>query len=212
MSKVELPSSTLNLPSNSINSASTPPATEKEHKAKKVVTGKVITKKPSIGKKFKEVFIGDETADVKSYVLLDVIVPAIKDLISDVVTGGVDMVLFGDRRTRSRRSSGPGQYTSYSSYYNKPTQTKSRPSEARGGYAVREIIFETRGEAEDVLGNMIDTIKDYGMVSVGDLYDMIGEPGAFTDNAWGWVDLGSASVRRVREGYTLVLPKVISLK
>lgn len=214
MARVELPDSSLNYPGNS-NTKTTESESVKP-KAQKIVKGKVTTKKPSFGRKFKEVFFGDESADVKSYILLDVLIPAIKDTISDVVSGGLDMLLFGEHRNRGRRSNNTGSYVSYSSYYangkQNQTRTRSVPSRGGSGYAVRDITFESRGEAEEVLGNMIDTIKDYGTVSVGDLYDMIGEPGVFTDNAWGWFDLGSASVRRVREGYMLILPRVVNLK
>lgn len=214
MAKVELPDASFNYPSNSNISQEQSKELTKP-KAQKIVKGKVITKKPSFGRKFKDVFLGEESSDVKGYILLDVIIPSIKDLISDVITGGLDLLLFGEHRSRGGRRGNSGSYTSYSSYYDTKRQPKrdSKVSGVRGGgYYVRDIIFSSRGEAEEVLGNMIDTIKDYGMVSVGDLYDMVGEAGAFTDNAWGWFDLGQASVRRVREGYMLALPRVVSLK
>lgn len=210
MAKVELPESSLNFPSNS--NISKNEIVEEKPKVKKIVKGKVITKKPSFGRRFKDTFFGDEAGDVKGYILLDVIIPSIKDLISDVVTGGIDLLLFGERRSRGRRTSTNGSYTSYSSYYGN-NRSQQRPQTVRGpSHIVKDIIFTSRGEAEEVLGNMIDTIKDYGTVSVADLYDMVGEPGQFTDNAWGWVDLGQSSVRRVAEGYILVLPRPQSLK
>lgn len=214
MAKVELPESSLNYPGNSISKIPEPEAAKP--KAQKIVKGKVTTKKPSFGRKFKEAFFGDESADVKSYILIDVLIPAIKDTISDIVSGGLDMLLFGEHRSRGKRTVNNGSYVSYSNYYNNGRQNQTRARRdgtvRSSGYAVRDIIFDSRGEAEEVLGNMIDTIKDYGTVSVADLYDMIGEPGVFTDNAWGWFNLGSASVRRVREGYMLVLPRVETLK
>lgn len=214
MSKVEMPESSLNFPSNSNISKEERLTQQERPKMKKVIKGKVVTKKPSFGHRFAELFFGEEIADVKGYILQDVIIPSIKDTISDVVSGGLDMLLFGEHRARGRsRSTGP--YTSYGSYYSgsKP-QSRSKQS---GGYSssryyVKEIICETRGEAEEILGNMIDAIKDYGMISVAELYEMIGEPGQFTDHSWGWFDLGSSSVRRVREGYMLMLPKVVNLK
>lgn len=211
MAKVELPDN-INFPSNS-NTKPEQPADIAKPKIKKVVKGNVKTKKRSFGRKFADVFIGDDAADVKGYILQDVLVPSIKDTIIDIVTGGIEMLLLGERRSRGTRRPGNSNYVSYSSYYSgSKTQNRPRSSGSSGRYYIEDIIFESRGEAEEALGQLIDIIKDYGMVSVADLYEMVGIPGAFTDHSWGWFDLGNASVRRVRDGYMLVLPKVESLK
>lgn len=213
MAKVELPENTINFPGNS--NTKQPEPTEDRPKIKKVINGKVVTKKRSFSRRFADLFLGDEAVDVKGYILQDVLIPSIKDTISDVITGGLEMLLFGERRSRgNRRGFNNGSYVSYSGYYNgsKTNQNRTRSVRSGGRYYIEDIILESRGDAEDVLGNMIDTIKDYGMVSVADLYDMVGIAGVFTDNSWGWFDLGNASVRRVDGGYMLVLPRVESLK
>lgn len=214
MAEAKMPTNALDFPGNSI---SNPEHSDERPPVKKITSGRVLTKKKSFGRKLADTFIGEEVMDVKTYIIQDVLVPAIKDTISDVVTGGIDMLLFGERR--GKRGQQGSSYTSYSSYYGgggsrRAVKASSNgPQTARSSrYAIEDIILESRGEAEEVLGNMIDTIKDYGMVSVADLYDMVGIPGAFTDNAWGWFDLGNATVRRVREGYLLVFPRVQSLK
>ena len=214
MAKVVMPESSLNFPANSKIAKVEQTETDRP-KHEKIVKGKVTTKKPSFGRRFANLFIGEDAVDVKGYILMDVFIPAIKDLISDVVSGGLDMVLFGEHRARGHRPTN-GSYTSYSSYYSSGRQNQAKTRSSGTYYTpssiVKDIIFDSRGEAEEVLGNMIDTITDSGMVSVADLYDMVGEPGQFTDHAWGWFDLSSSSVRRVREGYMLVLPKVQNLK
>lgn len=217
MAKVDMPTSSLNLPGNSQTVVKDmTPIEEDRPKVKKVIKGQVVTKKKSVGRKFADTFLGEDVVDVKSYILQDVLIPAIKDTISDVVTGGVEMLLFGERRTRAGHGSYNGNNrTVYSSCYGNNGQKQSKPAQSGrryGAASVNDIILESRGEAEEVLGNMIDAIKDYGSVSIADLYDMVGAPSVFTDNSWGWFDLGNASVRRVREGYLLVLPRVESLK
>lgn len=218
MAKVEMPESSLNYPGNSNQGKRDKEAALAKPKPKKVVQGKVIVKKPSFGRKFADVFFGEEVVDVKGYILQDVLVPSIKDMISDIISGGIDMLLFGEHRYRNGRSRPNSSYTSYGSYYNGGRQTQSKPRSGGGytgsRYYVKDIIFESRGEAENVLGEMLDIIKDYGMVSVNELYEIaeVREPGQFTDASWGWFDLGSSNVRRVREGYMLVLPKAVSLK
>lgn len=218
MAEVKMPND-LDLPSNSIVQPDKQIDTNsgRDRKVKKIAQGKVAKK--GYGRKFADVFFGEEVVDVKGYILQDVLIPAIKDTISDVVTGGIEMLLFGERRGRGGRKQNGGSYTSYSSYYGGAnSRNAGRSNETRstgrnnGRYSIEDIILESRGEAEEVLDNMIDAIKDYGMVSVADMYDMVGITGAFTDNSWGWFDLSSATVRRVRDGYLLVLPRVQSLK
>ena len=67
-----------------------------EKKVKKVVSGKVKTKKND-GRKLASMFISEDAADVKSYVIMDVLIPAIKKAISDIVTDGIDMILYGGK-------------------------------------------------------------------------------------------------------------------
>ena len=60
---------------------------------------------------------------------------------------------------------------------------------------------------------MNDVIETYGMVSVMDLYDLVGISGQYTDNNYGWKNLRNAEPIRTRDGeYMLKLPKAIPLK
>ena len=58
---------------------------------------------------------------------------------------------------------------------------------------------------------MDELIDQYGMVSVGDLYDLVGVTGQYTDNNYGWTDLRTASVVRTRDGYMIKLPRALAL-
>jgi hypothetical protein len=58
---------------------------------------------------------------------------------------------------------------------------------------------------------MYDLLKDYELVSISDLYSIVGLTASYIDNKWGWTDLNGSQVRRVRDGYVLELPKVESL-
>jgi hypothetical protein len=55
---------------------------------------------------------------------------------------------------------------------------------------------------------LIDT---YGIVSVADFYDLVGITGNYTDNKYGWNNIHSASIVRVREGYMIKLPRALAL-
>ncbi len=194
-------------PSNSIKNRE-----EKEKKkVEKVITGNVIRKKPSVSKKVTDVFLGEDIDNIKDYVIFDVMIPALKDLIFDVFSGGLSMTLFGNStRKNSKLYNNKGNtYVSYNSMYNGSSKNSQRSitDRSRSLYNFDEIILESKAEADEVLSNLVDLIDDYGIASVGDLYDSLGIHSDFTDQSYGWMNLSSASVRRVREGYILHLPK-----
>lgn len=178
-----------------------------EKKVEKVVTGSVKSKKKNEIRKFADVFISEDIENVKSYILQDIIVPAIKKAISDVVTNGIDMILYGETgKTKKSNSS----RVSYRDYYSS-NDRRSTYSSTRRSYSYDDIILDNRGEAEEVLMKMDELIDAYGVASVGDLYDLVGITGDYTDNKYGWTNLRSAQAVRTRDGYLLKLPKALPL-
>ena len=183
---------------------------EEKKKIDKVVSGPVKIKKKNEFSKFKDVFISEDIANVKSYVFMDVLVPAIKKAISDIITNGIDMILYGDSG-RNRRSSGASK-VSYRDYYDRGRDRRDEPTRSRTGYNYDEIIIDSRGEAEEVLARMDELIETYGIVSVADLYDLVGETCDYTANKYGWTNIRNSEPVRVRDGYILKLPKPLPIK
>lgn len=184
---------------------------EEKKKVEKVVSGKVKTKKKSGLTKFTDVFISEDVGSVKSYILGEVLIPAMKKAISDIVTNGIDMLLYGE--SGMSKKTGIGSKISYTSYYNKDKHEPYRPgyNYAKPGYSYDDITLDKRGEAEEVLYRMDELIEHYGIVSVADLYDLVGITGSYTDNKYGWTDIRTAQVVRVRDGYKIKLPRAIPL-
>lgn len=186
---------------------------EDTKKIEKVVEGKVTTKKKSFISKVKDTFVSEDVGSVGDYILLDIIVPAVKDNLLDIVSRGVEMLLFGGApQTRSRGSrTGSKVYTSYDTYYRPERRREAeRRSESRYRASRRDIsdiVLDSRGEAETVLDHMADLCETYGQVTVADLYDLVGISGNYTDNGYGWTDLRDAGVRRTRDGYILALSR-----
>lgn len=179
-----------------------------EKRANKVVTGKVITKKEGFFSKLTKGFISDDAKNVKSYVFGEVLIPAIKKAISDIVTDGIDIILYGESRKGGRRS--VADRVSYRSYYdNKPSyrDTASRYDD----YSYDNIILETRADAEEVLARMDEMMDTYGLVRVADFKDLVGITGSYTDNKYGWTNIRSAEVVRVRDGYTIRMPRAVPI-
>ena len=177
---------------------------KEEKKIEKVVTGKVITKKEGFFSKMFRGLISEDAKDVKSYVFGDVLIPAIKKAISDIVSDGIDIILYGESSGKKRRS--PAERVSYRSYYDRSNDYR-RPSPVYSDYSYDNIILETRGEAEEVLARMDELIDTYKLVSVADLKDLVGITGNYTDNRYGWTSIRSAEVVRVRDGYTIKMPR-----
>lgn len=183
-----------------------------ERKVQKVVSSGQAKTRDNKGRKLADIFISEDAANIKSYIFMDVLVPAIKKAISDIVTDGVSMLLYGGKGGRDSRSSSTPK-VSYRNYYD------DRRDDRRGGYSARsrfdydDIEFPSRGDAEAALDQMIEMIDRYDFVTVADLYEMAGleKECPFTANKYGWCDLRtlrSAEPVRVYGGkYILKLPK-----
>ena len=178
-------------------------------KVEKVVHGRVRTKPKSGVSKITDSFISEDAANVKSYIVMDVLVPAVKKAISDIVRDGIDMILYGE--SRGRKSSSASGYVSYRDYSRSDDRDRFRDSRSRSSYAHDDIILDSRGEAEEVLTRMDELIDTYGNVSVADLYDLVGKSSEYTDNKYGWTNIRNAEPIRVRNGYMLKLPKALPI-
>lgn len=176
---------------------------------KKVVSGTVKTKKKNEIRKFADVFISEDASNVKSYVFMDVLIPAIKKAISDIVTNGIDMILYGETGRTKKNST--ASKISYRSYYERENDRRNSTPSIRNAYSYDDIIIETRGEAEEVLLRMDELVATYGMVSVADFHELVGITGNYTDVKYGWTDIRNASIIRVRDGYKIKLPRALPL-
>lgn len=181
-------------------------------KVQKVISGKATVHKKSEMRKIRDNFISEDAKNVKSYVLIDVLVPAIKKAVSDIVTDGIHMILYGEAgRKRGARGSG-GDRTPYRSYYDDRRDDYRPRTTVRRDFNLDDIGFESRGDAEDVIIEMRKTMDDYGLVTVGDLYEMAGlQPPAYTANKYGWTSMRGVDCRYSGGDWILVLPKPMAI-
>jgi hypothetical protein len=183
---------------------------EPEKKVEKVVKGTVKTKKNNV-RKVTDVFIAEDVTNVKSYILMDVLVPAIKKALLDVITNGADMILYGGTGKSGKRHT--ADRISYTRYSDKSRDRDRDYTAARGrnGYDYDDIVLETRGDAERVLSQLNDLIDTYGYASIADMYDLVGEDCPYTHHKYGWTNIRNAEAVRVRDGYMLKMPKALHL-
>lgn len=200
-----------NYPSNSHKAKEKSAPKPAKQKVEKITTGEVIQRKKPLGSRISEMFTGEDMRSVGSYLLMDVGIPALKNMLSDLVSQGVERWLFGESRPRSSSGYGRSRYTSYDKMHSSRLVSRDEPralsSRARATHDFGEIILETRVEAEEAIDKLRLMIDQYDVTTVSDLYDMVGITGEFTDDKWGWTDLRHAGTRRVRDGYLLELPR-----
>lgn len=195
---------------------------EEREEVKKVVSGKVVQQKKSLGRKISDAFTGDDAQSIMGYVIFDVVIPAGKDMLFDAVKEGFQRALYGDAPGRS-------SHTSYSSPlarnnntpYNRASSNDWVPggsqrtvsSSGRRNHKFEEVILETRGEAELVCEELIELIQKYGSATVADFYSLIGTTGEFTDTQHGWVDVRDiGQPKRLRNGWVMSLGKTEELR
>lgn len=183
---------------------------EQDKKIEKVVTGPVVTRKKNGLQKFADEFISEDAKNIKSYVFGEVLVPALKKLISDIVTDGVDMFLYGEKRSGNKRST--ADRVSYRNYYDRDSRsTRDTRATTYSGYSYDDIILRDRAEAQEVLDRLDELMDNYGLVRVADLYDLVGVTGNYTDNKYGWTNIRNAEIVRVRDGYMIKMPRAVPI-
>ena len=168
--------------------------------------------KTNEARKLADIFISEDITNVKNYIFMDVIVPAVKKAIYDVVTNGIDMFLYGG--SGKGKSSSSTSKVSYRNYYERKDNGGYRGSEntvSRNAFDYDDIVFNNRGEAEAAKQQMMDLIDRYGIVTVGDLYEMANQTAPYTAQKYGWMDVRGAETQRVRDGYILKLPKAVPI-
>lgn len=186
-----------------------------EKKVEQVTKAAAVQRKKPLGRRIAENFTGADAHSVGQYVIFEVVVPRVKELIFDVGESALRRSLFGESpKGYSSRSIIPKGYTAYnaiaSGAISKVQQQVSRQAPQPGSDEFGEIIVESRGEAQEVMDKIGNLIETYGMASVSDLKAAVGLTGNFTDEKFGWVAMGGTDIRRTggaTPGYVLIFPR-----
>ncbi|MET0786959.1 MAG: hypothetical protein ABWY25_09650 [Paenisporosarcina sp.] len=191
-----------------------------EKKVEKIVTGEAIQRSKPVGRKFKEVFFGGDFKYASRFVVADVILPRLRDLLVDIAWKGTSRLVYGesDHRRRHPEFESRTQYNvpvnrASTAFFRTP-DPRERPyipdqphpyrRPVRRDY--KEVVLADRAEAERVVERMYDLLEKYEIVTLADLYDLCGFATSHIDNKWGWTSLTNAQVVQVREGYLIDLP------
>ena len=186
-------------------------AEEKKRVEQPVVNGKVNMQK-SLGARIHDDLELEDNHEVAKYIWKDLLIPKLKDLFYELATGSLEKKMYGT--TSGGRRGGPrrNESASYTRYYKSDSRPSHRDddssSDSRLDY--KDILLYERADAEQILSTLCDLIDTYHEASIGDLYDAAGitpDDNFTTNTQYGWTNLSSATVRRVKDGYILDLPR-----
>lgn len=195
------------------------PIEEPQEKEKEVVTPvgttPAIPKKKTAKDKAKALLFKEDMKSVGRYIFRDILIPALKKTIVSMLTNGANMMVYGesggyrgDDRDRQYR----GSRASYQDYYDRDEDYRGRNRRiVTPTYAYDEVIFPTRGEAEEARRRMRDHINRKGAVSVAYMYALAGWSYDYTAEYYGWRNLDFAEIVPLSSGYYLKLPKAIEI-
>lgn len=182
-----------------------------EKKVEKVISGSAKQKKTSEFEKTIKLFLTEDLNNLKTYIIMGVLVPTIKKSLNDVLICSIN-ALFGNV---SQKSSPTVSKISYNNFFDRDIRQRdiSPMLKINDGYSYDEIYLDSRGDAELILETMADAISQYGVVSVADYYDFVGiNTDNYTNNNYGWTNISSAKIITTRDGYLIKLPKAQQIR
>lgn len=197
------------------NSEKTTRPSVEEIKLEPVVTGKVLRRKKSLGRRLKETFFSGDSSSVFGYLLREVLIPALQATATDMVTQGIEKAVYGEVRTHRSSVRGTGLNRPHISYDRQSTINRSttgssitprRPVSQPSAFDIGEVILGSKIETQVVMDKLYETIEEYGAATVANLNELIGQTSQYTDHKWGWTDLSAMTAKPIREGYLLILP------
>lgn len=183
---------------------------------KKVIAKAKIQKKSAI-KEALRIFFTQDIPEIAEHLVIDVAIPAAKNAINDMVTQGIQQLLYGEVDPRRRSTSGYTSYSRYSrdnrgtAYYESRRTERREPSRSKPTN-VEDLVFDTRGDAVDVIEYVAEAIEEYGQVSVADLMSSVGIQPRYTDERWGWTTTDAFELRQIREGWLVSADRPEPLK
>jgi hypothetical protein len=188
--------------------------TEPREKIEPVTTAKAVGRKRGLGRKTKEAFFSGDAKSSAYFMGVEIIVPALRNLLYDALRGGLERMVYGDSSYAKRPS---GYYNGDPGVghvnYQGMSQTSPRPQQrtlsrkARSTHNFDDLVIPSSHEANDVIDRMFDMLSQYGSVTVAHLYALTGIQSDHTDMKWGWTNLrGARAVRLPKGGYLLELP------
>ena len=149
-----------------------------------------------------------EVQSISNSLFAEIVLPAIKNAIVDFFSNGVAMMMFG--QSNSGYGGREPRHRSYDRPYRQrsPKRHRREPRYAEPEEVFEDIFYRSRSDAELVLGKMMSLTADYGVATMGDLYNLAGLSSNRTHERYGWTDLGGTRVQYTpNDGYVIDFPE-----
>lgn len=186
-------------------------------KVEQITSSAVVRKKRPRWSALREVFIAGSLRGSFRWVVSEIVLPGVRDMIWEAGSEGWRSLILGEGRRRSAAAAPPGGVSQFA--YNRMSQpgtpyhmmtgaqrVMSRVGRARHNFD--EIVLTSRTEAADVIDRLFELLQRYDQVSVAELYTLVGITPNHTDHKWGWTNLQGAGPTPTREGgFLLDLPE-----
>lgn len=193
---------------------------EKRPKLEKMVDASEYKKKENAVTKLIDMFLPEDSYDLKDYIINGIVVPMIKDGLEDI---GHTLIRGSGRKKSSSRRIYRRDYDddddirpAYRKYYD--DRRRERDYDEDRYYKpertdFKNVRFKSRGDAERILTKMEDIIYQNRYVSLLDFYEITGQSTKSTDDNYGWTNLDRAKVERLRldNGYMIRFPSPMPL-
>lgn len=182
-----------------------------EKRAEKVVKSAVNLKPRSKVGEIAEGFFKEDLKSVVGYVITDIALPKVKELIFEAGKGALFKALWGGDARKDSSTRMPLDYVSYRNY--STTSSSPAPSSDTRDKTPRydEIGFVTRGDAERVLAELEAIQGKYGLVRLADLYEAVGITPEHTYHKYGWMNVKGTRIESTPNGYHLKLPRAMPI-
>ena len=171
--------------------------------------GQVAVKKKNGIVKFAEAFLPEDVSDVRSYILIDVIIPTIKKIAEEIFH--IFLYGSGDSYSRSRM---PSSRASYQNYYDRKRSVEASRSRSNQSVYIMDFdfAFEFEEDAHDFVKWMLTMIAEDSFVRLSEANEFVGKSGDWTDTHYGWTNINGWTImdtRRIgsKDRYILKLPK-----
>lgn len=208
---IELP----DIPGNSLKDRSERKEDKKPIEVKPLeLRGEVSVKKKGLGTRLGEALLPENMEVTRQNIWNRIIIPTIKDLISDMVN---EFLFQGSKGGRNRGYQSPLDKPSYVNYvdYSRNGDRDRRDQQrslSERDFDYRQIYFSMEEDATDCLHDMVDMLDQYRAVTVGNLYDILRKPTTPSLFDFGWRSLRDAQIVKERGGgATLYLPRATPL-
>lgn len=149
---------------------------------------------------FKAIFPGGFN-QIKEQLIWDIFVPWAQDMLHNGWQGLGDVIFPGSNR--SKPSGNPEHYSYNESY---------KPKTYSSYYEYDMKPFRTQSEAEKALNDLHAIMMKYGVVTLLDFNERVGNETNPTQANYGWTNINSADIRRVRDGWLVEMPSAKPIK